>query len=182
MNTQEGYIWLLMKIDADFENNKNMYDIENIEQNFGQIFRILSEDETTALLYRYGLITGKVKSYREIGYIINKTPSGVWRVEKRAINKIRAPHMKSMLLKGNISYNEIMEKDVADIDFELDIYKCLLYNEVHIIRHISKLIYSDFVKYHINDFSITNFLNQLEDIGFTDSIWISSMRLRIEGI
>lgn len=184
MNTQEGYIWLLMKIDADFRNNNTMYDIENIEQNFERVFRVLSEDETTVLLHRYGLITGKEKSYREIGCIINKSISGAWRIERRAIKKIRTPYMKNMLLKGNMSCvdDRIMEKDIANIDFELNIYKCLLYNEVHYLKDISNLTYLDFARYHIDDAVISNFLNQLEHIGFTDNIWISSMRLRIEGI
>lgn len=67
---------------------------ENISQLKSIINRCLNEREKEIILLRYGLITGKEVTQREIGELLNISRSYISRIEKKALQKLRAEYEK----------------------------------------------------------------------------------------
>ncbi len=65
---------------------------ENISRLRNIIDKCLTEREKEIILLRYGLITGKEVTQREIGEYFNISRSYISRIEKRALQKLRAEY------------------------------------------------------------------------------------------
>ena len=68
---------------------------ENISRLRLTIDKCLNEREKEIILLRYGLITGKEVTQREIGEYFNISRSYISRIEKKALQKLRAEYEKN---------------------------------------------------------------------------------------
>lgn len=81
---------ILKQEETDIVNDMDMR--ENISLLQSIINKCLNEREKEIILLRYGLITGKEVTQREIGEYFNISRSYISRLEKRALQKLRAEY------------------------------------------------------------------------------------------
>ena len=72
---------------SDILDQMELYD--NTKKLSGLFSKVLSEREREIIFLRYGLVTGKEVTQREIGEMLSISRSYVSRIEKKALRKLR---------------------------------------------------------------------------------------------
>ena len=62
---------------------------DNIKKMAGLLDKVLTDREREIIFLRYGLVTGKEVTQREIGDMLHISRSYVSRIEKKALQKLR---------------------------------------------------------------------------------------------